>query len=381
MDFNIPDDVMELKLIFRKFVREELMPLEDEMEKNQKVPPEILKKMGEMKLFGLTIPKEYGGLGLSSLGFCVISEEFAYAHPGLRTLITLPNSLGSKPILLGGSEEQKKKYLPKVASGEYMPAFGLTEPGAGSDAVAIKTTAIKKGNTYILNGLKHFISHGAVADFVITFAYTDKSAGAKGITAFIVEKGTKGFSIGKIQETLGGLEKNFSPAELIFEDAEVPEENVLGKPGEGFTLSLRTLADGRLALGGFCLGFAERLLELSIDYAKKRIQFAKPLVENQAIQWYLAESATELFAARMLVYSGAYKRDLGQRVVGDAAEAKLLATEMVSRVVDRSLQIFGGRGFLNDYPIDKLFRAIRVLRIIEGTSEIQRMIIARELLS
>ena len=379
MDFLIPEDLKDLKNMVRTFVRKELMPLEEEVERTGKIPEEALQKMRELGFFGLTIPTEYGGSGIGTFGYCLAAEELGWAHSAFKTICGVNNGIGSKPIVLDGTEEQKRKYLPKIASGEYITAFALSEPGAGSDAANISTQAVRKGDRYIINGRKHFITNGPLADLITVLAVTDKEKRAHGgITAFLVEKGTPGFSVGQIHKTMGS--RGVYHSELIFDNCEVPAENVIGKEGMGFITAMKTLDDGRLTLAASCVGTAERLLEMSTEYAKRRVTFGKPIAERQAIQWMLADSATEIYAAKMMVYATAIRYDKGERIPAEVAMTKLYATEMVNRVADRAVQIHGGMGWIQELPVERIYRDVRVTRLYEGTSEIQRIIIARNIL-
>lgn len=378
-NFGIPDEIQIMKAATRKFVENELDPAWKEIEENKAIPDRLFEKMRKLGYFGLTIPVEYGGSGLDNFAYCLLTEELARTHKGFRVIVSINNGIGSKGLVIAGTEEQKKKYLPSLASGEKIAAFALTEPNAGSDAANISTTAVKKDHYFILNGMKHFISHGPYADIFTVFALTDKEKRARGgITAFIVEKGTPGLKIGRIQETMGS---NFPiQCEVIFDDCMVPEENMLGQLGYGFDITRQTLQAGRLVMGSTCVGTAEKLLELCIDYSKQRVQFKKPIAERQAIQWMLADMATEIYATKSMVYDAAKKKDMGVDISRESSMVKLFASEMVGRVADKAVQIFGGMGYMRELPIERFYREVRIYRIAEGSSEIQRFIIARDLL-
>lgn len=379
MDFTIPDELKQLQDMVRDFVKRELLPWEKEIDRTGEIPPEPVRKMKEMGFFGLTIPTEYGGGGLGALAFALVAEELSKAHNLFRVLISINNGIGSRAIVLDGTEEQKTKYLPRLASGEYIGCFALSEPGAGSDAAAMETSAVRRGDHYVLNGTKHFITNAPIADLFTVMALTDREKRARGgITAFIIEKGTPGLSVGRIQETMGS--KPHLQAEVILEDCLVPAANVIGQEGIGYATALKTLGHGRIALAAAVVGVADRLLEMSKEYAKVRTTFGQPIANYQAIQWMLADSATEIYAARTMTYHAAWKLDQGERAERETAMAKLFASEMVGRVADRALQIHGAMGYACDLPIERIYRDMRLARIVEGTSEIQRLIIARDIL-
>lgn len=383
MDFTIPENYRMMAETVRKFVEQELEPISKQVEEEDRIPEEIVQKMRELGLFGLSIPEEYGGLGLGTLGECIVYEELSKTNACFRTRIGTNNGIGSQGILIDGTEEQKRKYLPKIASGEWTACFALTEPEAGSDAANIKTKAELKGDHWVLNGRKCFITNGDIADVATVFAVTDPQKRAKGgITAFIVEKTFPGFYVGTIEKKMGL--RGSHTAELIFEDCIVPRENVIGGDamiGHGFKTAMKVLDKGRLTMGACAVGAAQKLLELSVKYAKKRVQFGRPIAEFQAIQFMLAEMATSIYAARQMVYHAAWLRDQrGSAVVKEASMVKLFCTEMVNRVADMALQIHGGMGYMKDYPIERFYRDVRLMRIYEGTSEIQKIVIARELL-
>ncbi|MEW5945215.1 MAG: acyl-CoA dehydrogenase family protein [bacterium] len=379
MALQVSEEITDMKKMVRSFVRKEIFPIELEIDEKGEIPEHLIKKFKEMGFYGITIPKEYGGLGLGTLGYCLILEELAQANSGIRSHIHVNNSIGSKGILLDGTEEQKKKYLPDLASGKKLAAFGLTEPNAGSDAAAIETTAVRDGAEWVINGAKHFITNGPIADVVTVMALTDREKRARGgITAFIVEKGTPGFSVGQIHAGMGG--RGALQSELIFEDCRVPVENVIGEVGQGFRTAMKTLDSGRLTLSAAALGMSQRVLDLSVDYSKQRVQFGKPIAKQQAIQFMLADMATEIHAARCMLYDAAERCDRGENITSEAAMIKLFSTETAWRVADKGLQIFGGMGWMKECPIERIYRDVRIMRIVEGTSEIQRIIISRELL-
>ncbi len=377
MDFNFSEDIEFLRQNVRKFVREEVEPVANEIEENNEIPKHIVEKSKEMGLFSLSIPEEYGGLGLDMVGKCAIYEELGKTHNGFTTLIGAHTGIGTVGIVELGTEEQKQKYLPKMATGEWIGAFALTEPSAGSNAANLKTTAVKKGDKYIINGSKHYITNAVDAHVFTVMAVTDPSKGARGITSFIVEKDFPGFVLGNVEEKMG-LRGSHS-AELFFEDMEVPAENVLGEEGQGYINALKILANGRVGLAARNLGSCKRLLEHCMEYVHEREQFGQPIVEFQAVQHMLAEIAKDIAALEALTYKVAWMADQGQRVVKDAAIAKLYGSEVYNKVADLAVQIHGGIGYMKDYPIERYYRDARITKIYEGTSEIQKMIISSEL--
>lgn len=377
MDFQLPEDIQLLKQGVREFIDNEVEPYAMEIEEKNEIPEHIIEKSKEMGLFALSIPEEFGGLGLNMVGKCAILEEIGRTHNGFTTVIGGHTGIGGVGIVELGTAEQKKKYLPEMATGEKIGAFALTEPQAGSEASNLKTTAVKKGDKYILNGSKHYITNAPIADIFTVMAVTDPDKGAKGITSFIVEKDTPGLSIGKIERKMG-LHGSHS-SEVFFENCEVPVENVLGKEGEGYVNALKILANGRAGLAARNLGSADKLLEMSLDYAHNRVQFGKPIFEQQIIQHYLAEMALEIETLRSMVYRVAAMVDDKKKVIKEAAMVKLFGSEVYGRVADKAVQIHGGLGYISEYPIERFYRDARITRIYEGTSEIQKNIIAAQL--
>ncbi len=372
----------ELKMVreqTRRFVDREAIPREMELEEADAVPPDIVAKLRELGYFGIKTPEKYGGLGLGLVGYCVVQREFGRTHPAINLIISGNNSIGAMGILNDGTEEQKQKYLPRLAKGELIAALALTEPDAGSDAAAISTHAEKKGDRWIINGMKHFITRGNIADIYTVMAVTDKEKRARGgITAFIVEKDAPGLVVGNLQRSMGS--DTVGQAEIFFEDCEIPEENVIGEVGRGFRVVMKVLEDGRIGQGARALGAAERLLELSTDWAKQRMQFGKPISERQAIQWMLVDMARDIYATECMVFDAATLKDAGERIPRKASIVKLFASEMAFRAADSALQIHGGTGYMKESPVEFFFRELRLLRIIEGTNEIQRLVISREIL-
>ena len=379
MDYELPENLRLMRDSARRFVKNELEPISQKVEEEEKIPESVVQKMREMGFFGMSIPEEYGGMGLGTLGECVMNEEFGRVNSSFRSRFGTNNGIGCQGILIDGTPEQKEKYLPRIASGEWTAAFALTEPNAGSDAANIQTKAEKKGDVYLLNGLKHFITNGDIADVVTVMAVTDKTKGPRGVTAFIVEKTFPGYSVGKIDKKMGIHGNNTS--EIVFEDCQVPVKNIIGlEEGRGFVTAMKVLEKGRITIAAVCVGTAQYCLDTSIAYSKQRVQFGKPICTNQAIQWMLADMAISIYTARQIVYNAAWCRDQKQRVTQQAAMVKVYCTEMVNRVVDSALQIHGGMGYMKESPIERIYRDMRLYRIFEGTSEVQRMVIARELL-
>jgi len=379
MDYTLPENIRLMRDTVSRFVKNELEPISQKVEEEEKIPESIVQKMRDLGFFGLSIPEEYGGMGLGTLGESVLNEEFGRVNSCFRSRFGTNNGIGSQGILIDGTPEQKEKYLPRIASGEWTAAFALTEPNAGSDAANIQTKAEKKGDVYLLNGLKHFITNGDIADVVTVMAVTDKTKGPRGVTAFIVEKTFPGYSVGKIDKKMGIHGNNTS--EIVFEDCQVPAGNIIGlQEGKGFSTAMKVLEKGRITISAVCLGTAQYCLDASIAYSKQRVQFGKPISANQAIQWMLADMAISIYTARQIVYHTAWCRDQKQKVTQQAAMCKVYCTEMVNRVADSALQIHGGMGYMKESPLERIYRDMRLYRIFEGTSEVQRMVIARELL-
>jgi alkylation response protein AidB-like acyl-CoA dehydrogenase len=367
-----------LRREIRDFAAREIAPNVMVWDEASEFPMAVVKKLGAMGLLGIVIPPEYGGAGLGYVDYVLAIEELSAVDGSIGIIVAAHNSLGTNHIFLAGNEAQKKRYIPRLASGEWLGAWALTEPGSGSDASAAKTTAVKKGDRYILNGSKTFITNGRYADVATVIAVTDKSKGTHGLSAFIVEKGTPGFRPGKKENKLGLRASDTS--ELIFEDCEIPEENLLGAEGEGFVDAMRVLDGGRISIAALALGIGRGALDAALKYVKERRQFGKAIAEFQGIQWKLADMATELDAARLLTQRAAVLKDAGRKVTRESAMAKLFASEVAVRICDEAVQLFGGYGFIKDYPAEKYYRDVKLCTIGEGTSEIQRMVIAREIL-
>ncbi|ADK85812.1 Butyryl-CoA dehydrogenase [Desulfarculus baarsii DSM 2075] len=383
MDFDIPENLRMMVDTVAKFVKQDLEPISQQVEDEDHIPEDVVQKMRELGLFGLSIPEEYGGLELGTLGECLCYEELSKTNACFRSRIGTNNGIGSQGILLDGTPQQKERYLPNLASGQWTACFALTEPEAGSDAANIQTTAELKGDHWVLNGRKHFITNGDIADVATVFAANDRQKKARGgITAFIVEKTFPGFYVGTIERKMGL--RGSHTCELIFDDCRVPRENVIGgetNVGQGFKTAMKTLDKGRLTMGASALGSAQKLMDLSIAYAKQRVQFGQPIANFQAIQIKLADMATHIYAARQMLYHAAWLRDKrGAAVVKEASMVKLFCTEMANRAADMAVQIHGGMGYVRDFPVERFYRDLRLTTIYEGTSEIQRTVIAREIL-
>jgi acyl-CoA dehydrogenase len=363
----------------RRFVREECVPIEAKVSEEDRVPDSVIAGMRELGLFGLSIPTEHGGLGLTMEEEVLVCFELGQTSPAFRSVIGTNVGIGSQGVVMFGTDAQKKEWLPKLASGEVIASFALTEPSAGSDAASVRTTAIRDGDDYVVNGTKRFITNANRAGMFTLMARTDPSKkGAGGISAFIVPAGTPGVSVGKPEKKMG--QQGAHICDVIFENARVPASLRLGAEGEGFKLAMQVLDRGRLHISGVCVGVAERLIRECVAYARDREQFGQRIGDFQLIQGMLADSKTESYAARCMVLDAAKKRDAGESVTMEAACAKYFASEAVGRIADRAVQIFGGAGYVADYGIERFYRDVRIFRIYEGTSQIQQLVIARNLL-
>jgi len=378
VDFSIPAEWEQLRLLIREFCEGEVEPLWRQIEDRDEIPRQLLDRAGAIGLFGLSIPEAYGGLELPMVAKALIYEELGRTHAGFTSIVGTHCGIGTTAIVMLGSAEQRRHYLPALASGACIGAFALTEPDAGSDAASLRTRAVQTGDAWVLNGTKHFITNSRLAQVFTVFAVTDSSKGSRGISAFIVERDTPGFTIGRIQETMGL--RGSHVAEIVFTDCRLPAASLLGGEGEGYTTALRTLAQGRVGIAARCIGASERVIELAVQYSLGRRQFGKPIAEFQMIAAYLAEMATEVAAAKALTFQAAWLIDQDMPVRREAAMAKLMATEAYGRAVDKCLQIHGGVGYTRDFPIEHYYRDARITRIYEGTSEIQKLIIAKDLL-
>ena len=377
MNFELSEDIKFLKRNVRDFVQTEVEAVAMQIEEENKIPERIIEMSKEMGLFGLSIPEEYGGLGINMVGKCALFEEIGATHNGYTTLVGAHAGIGTVGIVQLGNEEQKNKYLPLMATGEKIGAFALTEPEAGSHATNLKTTAVKKGDKFIINGTKHYITNAVDADVFTVMAVTDKEKGAKGITSFIVEKDFPGFHLGSVEKKMGL--KGSNSAEIVFEDCEVPVENVLGAEGQGYVNALKILANGRAGLAARNLGSCQKLLDMSMNYVQERIQFGVPIIEHQAVAHMVAEMAVDIEALRSFTYRVAWMVDEKMPIIKEAAMLKLYGSEVYNRVADKAVQVHGGIGYIAEYPIERFYRDARISRLYEGTSEIQKNIIAAQL--
>ncbi|MBU1261803.1 acyl-CoA dehydrogenase family protein [bacterium] len=378
MDYGLTEEQKEIVKIARQIATERIRPKAMELDEKGEFPTEILKEIAQSDLFGLYIPEKYGGFGGGTLELCLATEEFSKACGGVAVSYAA-TALGAYPIILYGTEEQKLRYLPDIASGKTLAAFAITEPEAGSDASSVKTQATKDGDFYVLNGTKQWITNGGEAGVYTVIATTNKDKGARGLACFIVEKGTPGFSFGKKEDKLGI--RCSATRELIFTDCRISKDNLIGKEGLGFIVAMRTFDNSRPGIAAQAIGMAQGALDLTIKYAKERVQFGQPISSFQGIQWMLADMATEIEAARALTYSLCRMIDSGIKDVGkESAQAKLFASDTAMKVVTDCLQIFGGYGYMRDYPIEKYFRDAKITQIYEGTNQIQRNIIGLKLI-
>ncbi len=378
MDFFLSEDQKMLKTMVREFAEKEIGPLAAKIDDESYFPVEIVKKASEIGLMGTGYPEEYGGSGGGALEQIIVFEEVARICASTCVILAASCELAAHPIFHYGTEEQKKKFLVPILTGKKLGAFGLTEAGAGSDVAAMQTTATKKNGGYVLNGNKIFITNGVEAELITVFAMLDKSLGYKGVTAFVVEKGTPGYSVGKHERKLGI--RGSSTAELVFDNCFIPEGNRIGPDGKGFRIALETIDGSRIGIAAQSIGIAQAAFETALAYAKERQQFGQPLANFQGIQWMLADMATRLEAARLLAYRAAFLRDQHLPFAKEASMAKVYAAEMSAFVTTKAIQIHGGYGFTKDFPVERYFRDARITEIYEGTSEMQRMTIARLLL-
>ncbi len=378
MDYFLTEDQMMIKDLARQIAEEKVIPVREELDEKEEFPWEVMNVLAQSDLFGLFIPEEYGGLGKGSLELCIAVEELSKACLGVSTTYAA-DALGTYPILLYGSEEQKKKYLPDIAVGKRLVAFALTEANAGSDAAGIQTTAKRDGDEYVLNGTKQWITNGGEAEIYTVIAVTDKTKGARGASAFIVEKGTPGFHFGKKEKKMGI--RASSTRELIFDNCRVSKENIIGKEGLGFIVAMRTLDNSRTGVGAQGVGVAQGAFEEALKFARQRFQFGHPVISFQAVQHMLADMATEIEAARALVYSIARYIDSGAKdITKESAISKVFATDMAMRVTTNAVQVMGGSGYMKEYPVEKMMRDAKILQIYEGTNQIQRNVIAQALI-
>ena len=379
MDFELTEEQRMIREMVRDFAENEIMPIASQVDKDGQFPVETFKKMGELGILGLPWPEKYGGAGADTVCYAIATEEISRACGSHGLSYAAHVSLGSAPIYLFGTEEQRTEYLTPLAKGQVLGALGLTEPEAGSDAGATTTTAVLDGNEWVINGAKSLITNGPVAATVVTVAKTDPTArGSRGISTFIVETDTPGFKVGKVEDKFGL--KGSPTSQLFFEDCRIPKESLLGSEGEGFKQILEVLDGGRISIGAMALGLGQAALEASIKYARERQQFGHPIAEFQAVQWMIADAATRLEAARLLVYKAAYLEHQGEKFTKEAAMGKLFASEAAELACYNAMQIHAGYGYTKDYPVERFYRDNRLTQIGEGTSEIQRLVIARQIL-
>ncbi|MEE9365927.1 MAG: acyl-CoA dehydrogenase [Dehalococcoidales bacterium] len=378
MDFSLTEDQKMLKTMVADFAAKELEPIAAQIDEEARFPAESIPKMAGLGLPGVGFPEEYGGSGGGATEFCLVIEEICRVCAATGTILLASSGLAGIPIFVHGDEKQKKRFLHPIASGQVLGAFALTEAGAGSDPAAMETTATRKDNGYVLNGTKIFITNGAEAGIVVVFATTDKALRHKGVTTFVVERDIPGLSVGKHEHKMGI--RGSSTVELVFEDCFVPEENRLGNDGDGFRIAISTIDASRVAVAAQALGIAQGAFDHALAYAKERQQFGQPIVNFQAIQWMLADMATQIDASRLLVYRAAYLQDQGQPFIKEASMAKVYAAETSSFVTNKAVQIFGGYGYIKEYPVERYLRDAKITEIYEGTSEMQRMTIARQLM-
>lgn len=377
MDFQLTDEQQMLRKMVRDFATKEVEPTAAERDEEERFDREIFDKMAELGLTGIPWPEEYGGIGADFVSYCIAVEELSRVCASTGVTLSAHLSLASWPIYTYGNEDQKQNFLKRLATGEALGAYALSEPGSGSDAAAMKTVAKKDGDDYILNGNKVWITNGGVADIYLVFAITDPEAKHKGISAFIVEKGTEGFTFGKKEKKLGI--RSSPTTELIFENCRVPKENLLGEEGEGFKIAMTTLDGGRNGIAAQALGIAQGALDKAVDYAKEREQFGKPIARNQGISFKLADMATDVEASRLLTYQAAWLESKGLPYGKQSAMSKLFAGDAAMRITTEAVQVFGGYGYTKDYPVERYMRDAKITQIYEGTNEIQRLVIGRML--
>lgn len=378
MDFNLTQENVQVRELARNFARTEIKPVVMKYDEAQEFPLELMHKLGDLGFLGVTIPEKYGGAGLSYVDYCSIVEEISRVDPSIGLSVAAHNGLCTAHLYTFAGEDLKQKYVPDLASGRNIGAWGLTEPSSGSDSGSMRTVAVRDGNFYVLNGSKQFTTHGSVGDTFVVMALTDPPKRKKGISAFVFKRGIEGFSVGHKENKLGMRASDTST--MIFQDLRIPRENLIGAEGEGFTQALQILDAGRIGIAALAVGLAQGALDASVKYARERVQFGKTLAEFQAIQWKISEMGTRIEAARLLSYEAAYLKDHGKNINLAAATAKYFASETAVKCAEEAVQIYGGYGFIKDFPVEKFYRDVKLLTIGEGTSEIQKMVIARNLL-
>jgi alkylation response protein AidB-like acyl-CoA dehydrogenase len=379
MDFRPTEEQTLLRRTVREFAETEIRPHVREWDQDQHFPSELMPKLAALGLLGIQFPEQYGGAAMSAIDYCICLEELARVDPGVALSVAAHNGLCSSHISLFGTEAQKQRFLMPLVRGEKIGAWGLTESTSGSDAAGMRTTATRAGDCWALSGSKTFTTHGRVGDTIVVMAVTDRKAGTKGISAFIVERGTPGFAAGKKEDKLGMRASDTS--EMLFDNCRIPADQLLGQEGQGFVNTMQVLDAGRIGIAALAVGLAQGAYEAALSYARERRSFGKTIASFQAIQWKLADAATKIEAARLLTYRAAYLKEHGHRTTLESSMAKLYASEIAVKVADDCVQIHGGYGFVKDYPAEKYFRDVKLTTIGEGTSEIQRLVIARQLLS
>lgn len=373
MNFSLTPEQEAVRGMVAEFTAKEITPYAAQWDQEETFPAEAVRKMGELGIFGTALPEKYGGSGLDAICHAIVAEELGKGCSSIRGIYSVQVSLVAKTIAAYGTEEQKEKYLPGMAAGKLFGCFGLTEPNSGSDAAAMLTTAVEDGDSYILNGNKMWITNGGIADVAVVYAKTDKNAGARGITAFLVDKGAPGFSTKDIHQKLGLRASN--TAELILDNVRVPKSNILGEIGKGFSIAMATLDNGRYTVAAGCVGSAQAALEAAEKYAKERTQFGKPIAGHQLIQQLIADMLVDIECGRLLVYRAGHVKNLGQKSTKEVCIAKYFCSEMVNRVAYKAVQVFGGYGFSGEYPVERIYRDARINTLYEGTSQIQQLII------
>jgi len=378
MAYQLNEEQRMIRAMVREFARDVVLPTAAERDKTKEFPAENLKKMGELGLMGMNVPPEYNGAGVDSVSYSLALQEIGYACASTAVVMSVHNSVACGPVYLYGSEYQKETYLKPLAAGKMLGSFALTESSAGSDPASQKAKAVKDGDSYVINGTKLFITSGKSSDITVVTAYTDREKKHRGISAFVVEKGTPGFHVGKEEDKMGLRASDTT--ELIFEDCRVPSENLLGQEGDGFVIAMASLDGGRIGIASQSVGLAQACLDAAVNYAKERVQFNKPISRFQGIRWMIADMATQIEAARLLTFNAAAMKDRGENFSGAASMAKVFASEMANKVAYQALQIHGGYGYMKEFPVERYYRDVRVFTIYEGTSEIQRKVIANHII-
>jgi alkylation response protein AidB-like acyl-CoA dehydrogenase len=378
MAYQLTEEQQMIQAMVRDFAREVILPTASERDRTKEFPFENLKQMSELGLMGMNVPPEYNGAGVDTVSYSLALQEIAYACASTAVVMSVHNSVACGPVYLFGSEYLKENYLKPLAAGQKIGSFAITEAGAGSDTASQKTKAVKNGDSYVINGSKMFITTGKNSDLTVVTAYTDRDKKHRGISAFVVEKGTPGFSVGKEEDKMGLRASD--TVELIFEDCSVPAENLLGQEGDGFVIAMASLDGGRIGIASQSLGVAQACLDAAVSYAKERIQFNQPISRFQGIRWMIADMATQIEAARLLTFNAAAMKDRGENFTGAASMAKVFSSEMANKVAYQALQIHGGYGYIREFPVERYYRDVRVFTIYEGTSEIQRKVIANHII-